>query len=85
MRRTFVVEEGTILLETGMGLKKTQRTPPIAHHCTLSLTRLVHLLTRPSPGRVAYRVRCAPVRTEQASCGTCCGKIRGSAGRDPPS
>ena len=65
MRRTFVVEEGTILLETGMGLKKTQRTPPIAHHCTLSLTRLVHLLTRPSPGRVAYHARCAPVCAEQ--------------------
>ena len=73
MRRTFVVQEGMILLETGMGWSETLGTPTIAHHCTMNLTRLIYPLTRPCPGRVAYRGRCALVRAEQA-CDN--GKIR---------
>ena len=76
MRRTFVVQEGMILIETGMGWSETLGTPTIAHHCTMNLTRLLNPLTRPCPGRVACHVCCAPVCAEQA-CDN--GRIRGSA------
>ena len=85
MRRTFVVQGRRIVSETGLGSTKPQGTPPIAHHCTLNLTQLMQVLTRPCPGRAAYRVRRAPVCAEEASSRTCCGNIRGSRGRDPPS
>ena len=73
MRRTFVVQKGMTLIETGMGWSETLGTPTIAHHCTTSLTCLIYPLTRPCPGRVAYRGRYALVCAEQA-CDN--GKIR---------
>ena len=65
MRRTFVVEEGMILFATGMDWRKTRGTPPTALHCTPNLTRFMHLLARPSPGRAAYRTLSVPVCAEQ--------------------